>query len=52
MNEQATLGKDEFRNTLQVSHQQCKHVVATAGKNQSRAQADIELILEEIQYGT
>ena len=50
MNEQATLDKDELRNKLQVSYQQCKHVVATAGKNQSQAQADIELILEENQY--
>ena len=50
MNEQATLGKDELRNKLQVSYQQCKHVVDTAGKNQSQAQADIELILEENKY--
>ena len=50
MNEQATLDKDELRKQLHASYQQCKHVVATAGKNQSQAQADIELILEDTQY--
>ena len=50
LNEQASLDKDELRKQLHDSYQQCKHVVATAGNNQSQAQADIALILEGNQY--
>ena len=50
MGEQAPPGNNELDIKLQASHQQCKHVVAAAGKNQSQAHADITLILAENQY--